>query len=468
MLGVVTALLIVVIGVRYLLYFRSYFFFWHRYRQLEPATSEMLARLGNLPNVKIQVTTRGTAGSLPVIERGLRNVARLVDEDPDLYAGKLWVEVFTESAASKRALDTMADSIPFENVLVVEVPTDYETPNLTRFKARGLHYAVELRRGGFNRLPGRTVIVHFDEESVMEPPELRKLLRFLATTDKLLCEGPIYYPFEYCDAGPVCRAMEAGRPINCYECRHVMESGVPLHLHGSNLVIDEELENRLGWDIGLTKDGQPFIAEDYVFGVKAYLTEGPEIFGWHGSVMLEQPPFSIRSAYRQRYRWVLGVLQGLQMIRLMHEFQALPSADRRRLLWGTRYRLATFALGLPAGVVSLLYITYQTARLATGIPIQRLPEGVMLALVFVGFLWLNSSFIGVWYNVSSNPSFTFLQRWIETTRVLAVAPVAGIFESAAAAGAVLMWALGRRQVSWVPTPKTKAADEAVLDGAAHE
>jgi hypothetical protein len=40
-----------------------------------------------------------------------------------------------------------------------------------------------------------------------------------------------------------------------------MESGMPLHLHGSNLVVEEEFENQIGWDFG-TLDGQPFIAED--------------------------------------------------------------------------------------------------------------------------------------------------------------------------------------------------------------
>jgi hypothetical protein len=467
-LGVATAVLIVIIGLRYLLYFQSYFFFWHRYRQLDSVTTELLSRLGDLPYVKVQVTTRGTPGSLPVIERGLRNVAQLIEEDPRLYGKKLWVAVFTESAENKRELDLLAETIPIDNLLVIEVPDDYETPKKTQFKARALHYAVELRRIGFNWTPGRTVIVHFDEESVIEPAEFRKLLRYLVTTDKKLSEGPIHYPFEYCDAGPVCRAMEAGWPINCYECRHVMESGVPRHLHGSNLVIDEDLENRLGWDIGLTSDGQPFIAEDYVFGIKAYLTEGPDIFGWHGAVMLEQPPFSMRSAYRQRYRWVLGVLQGLQMARSMAEFQRLSARDRSRLIWATRYRILTLSLGFPAGVVSLLYIAYQTARLAAGIPIQRLPHWMMLVLILIGFLWLNSTFIGARYNLSTNPSFTFVQRWIETARVIAVAPIAGISESAAAAAAVVNWSLGRRKVTWIPTPKTKTADQAVRQGAPHE
>ena len=73
--------------------------------------------------------------------------------------------------------------------------------------------------------------------------------------------------------------MEANRPIVCFECRHVMELGIPLHLHGSNLVVDEVFENRLGWDIGCL-DGAPVITEDYVFGMMAFLAGGPDVFGW--------------------------------------------------------------------------------------------------------------------------------------------------------------------------------------------
>ena len=66
---------------------------------------------------------------------------------------------------------------------------------------------------------------------------------------------------------------------------------LPLHLHGSNLSVEEELENRVGWDIGLL-DGAPFVAEDYMFGMDAFLQEGREAFGWHGCVALEQPPLA--------------------------------------------------------------------------------------------------------------------------------------------------------------------------------
>ncbi len=291
----------------------------------------------------------------------------------------------------------------------------------------------------------------------MRPGELRKLVFYLATVGKPVTEGPIFYPLEYCDATPICRAMEANRPLGCYECREVMEAGLPLHLHGSNLVVDEALVNDIGWDIG-TFDGQPFIAEDYVFGVQVLLRYGPEVFGWHGCVMLEQPPFSLKSAFRQRYRWIIGVLQGVAMLQRIPEFHAMPARLRRRLIWGTRYRVATFALGLPTGLFSLLYLLYQASLLVRRMATQPLPTPLMLWLVLVGYMWLNGLIIGAWYNVSTNDQLSSRGRWLEVARVLCLAPLAGIAESAAGFWATVKWLAGKRRVSWVTTPKTTPAD----------
>ena len=457
-LGYPIVVMISLIGIRFLFYFHSYFFHWSRYRRLETVTTSDLRALPFIPFIKIQITTRGALGSTEVIRRGIANIIALVKEAPDLYRPRLSVEVVSESHEQKYTLERDFGHAPIPvQVFVLPDLGRYETPNGTKLKARALHYMVELRRRGVNRRPGKTFIVHYDEESVMEPDELRKLIRYLATTDKQLTEGPIYYPLEYGDASALCRVMEANRPIGCFECREVMESGKPLHLHGSNLVIDEELENELGWDIG-SLDGQPFVAEDYVFGVLAFLKRGPQIFGWHGCVMLEQPPFSLKSAFKQRYRWIIGILQGMTMMGRMSQFRDLPRGMRLRLVWGTRYRILTFAFGLPTGAISLLYLLYQTGLVIVGKGFVPLPLPIMCWLLVVGFLWLNSIFIGSWYNISNVRYMSLSRRWAEVGRVLTLAPLAGILESAAGFWAVVRWVLGRREVSWQPTPKTKQAE----------
>jgi cellulose synthase/poly-beta-1,6-N-acetylglucosamine synthase-like glycosyltransferase len=444
------------IGLRLMPYFWSFLFHWTSYRQTAAISNEALAELPNLPFVKIQITTRGSAGTTAVIRRGIAQVVALAGEAPELYARILSVEVVTESAGQKADLEREFGCCPLR-VQAFVVPADYRTKLGTKLKARALHYMVERRREGVNRETGRTFIVHFDEESVMEPSELRKLFAYLHGTDKKLTEGPIFYPLDYGEATVLCRAMEAQRPIGCFECRTLMQRGIPLHLHGSNLVIEEELENELGWDIG-TLEGEPFIAEDYVFGVRAFLKEGSEIFGWHGAVMHEQPPLSVKSAFNQRRRWILGVLQGLASVRGSATFRALPLRVRVRLVWGTRFRVASFALGLPTGALSAVYLGCQACLFLSSHALHVLPVPLMAWMSVCGQLWLGSIFIGAWYNISSARQIAGADRWSEGAKTMMLAPVAGIIESAAGFSAVASWLAGRRGVRWQPTPKTREAE----------
>ncbi len=458
--GRVFLVLITLIAIRMFFYWYSFIFHWKRYRRLDPVTTAELHALG-VPYVKVQITTKGSPGSTEVILRGIENIESLVLEDPQFYNRFLSVEVVTESADQSAYLEHALAGSP-ARVDTLAVPVLYETPNGTKLKARGLHYAVEYRRTGWNRTPGKTFIVHYDEESVFTPAELRKLIKVLASTTCSVLEGPIYYPLEYRQASVLCRTMEANRPAGCFECRHVMESGVPLHLHGSNLVVDEHFENTLGWDIGCL-DGQPFISEDYVFGMKAYLAGGPSVFGWHGCVMLEQPPFSVRSAFRQRYRWIFGVLQGITMARRTAAFKALPRRQRLKLTVGTAYRIATFALGSIVGTLSFAYLPVLVVRSINAISGRHtfyLPPAVTLWLAIVGFLWVGSVFIGAWYN-TTDAGLTPAQRCSQIAVAVVLVPVAGVLEGSAGLWAVTEWLRGKRKVVWLPTPKTKAADTAV-------
>jgi hypothetical protein len=450
-----------VVGVRLLSYYHSFILRWRRYRSRLAVTTAELKQL-DVPYIRVHVTTRGLPGSTGVILRGLRNVAALTAEDPAFYRDRITVEICTESPEQARFLERyLGDQPGAVTAEVVVIPGHYRSPAGTEKKARSLHYVAELRRAGWGRRPGRTFVVHYDEESVIEPAELRKLLRCLAVTDKKVLEGPIYYPLEYMSTSILCRTMEANRPIGCFECCSVMESGIPLHLHGSNLVVEEQFENEIGWDMG-TLDGQPFIAEDYVFGVLALLKGGREVFGWHGAVMLEQPPFSYRSAFKQRQRWITGVLQGQAMLLRMPEYRQLPRRVRTKLIWGTRFRIFSFAIGAPVG---LLFLTYVALELTGVIPgawhggmTSSLPLPLTLWLSITGVMWLGSVFIGAWLNLART-TMSRLSRATEIGKAMTLAPIAGMLESAAGLWAVALWVSGQRQVSWQPTPKTKQADK---------
>src|SRR5207249_6011730 len=113
----------------------------------------------------------------------------------------------------------------------------------------------------------------------------------------------------------------------------------------------------------------------------------------------------------------------------------------------------TFALGLPTGATSLLYLLYELRLLLSGQNVLPLPLPLMGWLVFVGFLWLNSMLIGAWYNLFHAGHLSLYRRWLEAMRVLTLAPIAGVVESSAGFWAVARWLVGKRKAFWIPTPK---------------
>ena len=106
--------LISIIGVRYLSYFHSFFFHWRRYRQLKPVTNEELKSLPRIPFIKIQITTRGSAGSTEVIRRGIQYVVELVREDPGFYKSIVSIEIVTESLEQKLRLEREFAWVPVQ------------------------------------------------------------------------------------------------------------------------------------------------------------------------------------------------------------------------------------------------------------------------------------------------------------------------------------------------------------------
>lgn len=111
------------------------------------------------------------------------------------------------------------------------------------------------------------------------------------------------------------------------------------------------------------------------------------------------------------------------MMRRLPEFRRLSKMNRFRLVWGTQFRILTFALGLPAGVFGLLYLLFLAGHKLSGHALVVLPLPIMAWLVLVGFMWLNSTMIGAWYNLSSARQLSAVQRWTGGALVLAVAQI---------------------------------------------
>lgn len=441
--SILVSLALTAIAVRYIYYYRCWVVSRHFFTHPKvPDPAVLAARV--IPNMKVQVTTKG--GALPVVERSLVELERIISRH-DWLRSKVTAEVVTEVAEEAESIEKRfaGSALRVSGVLL---PADYSTPNGTLLKARALHYMVEKRRTGWNRLQGRTFIVHFDEETLVTESHLLVLIDYLSDNPRPVSQGPIVYPLEWKKIPWICRALESTRPFGCSECARVMENPPPPHLHGSNLVVDQEAEDSIGWDFG-TLDGQPFIAEDLLFGLRAYSVIGREAFGWHGATMMEQPPLSLHWAVQQRLRWVTGALQGLRVMSRRTEYQGITKREQRRLFSSIAYRIATYSLGFPVGFAGLYFIIHPAETQTQWASLFGLWRGL---IIFSALCWVMSYQIGIARNLRYQVT-TRRQRIVHSVAILIMTPIAGLCETVGPFVALLRWLFGARRASWTPTPK---------------
>ena len=441
--SILVSIALTAIAIRYIYYYRCWVVSRHFFTHPKVPDAAVLAAR-TLPHMKIQVTTKG--GALPVVERSLIELERIISRN-EWLRNKVTAEVVTEDAAEAESLEKRfaGSALSVSGVLL---PADYQTPNGTLLKARALHYMVEKRRTGWNKREGRTFIVHFDEETLVTESHLLVLVDYLSDSPRPVSQGPIVYPLEWKKIPWICRALESTRPFGCSECARVMENPPPPHLHGSNLVVDEAAEDSIGWDFG-TLDGQPFIAEDLLFGLRAYSVIGREAFGWHGATMMEQPPLSLHWAVQQRLRWVTGALQGLRVMNRGSEYQGIAKSEKRRLFFSIAYRVATYSLGFPVGFAGLYFILHPVETQTQWASLFGLWRGL---IIFSALCWVMSYQIGMARNLRYQVMGR-RERILHSVAILIMTPIAGLCETVGPFVALLRWLFGARRASWTPTPK---------------
>ncbi|MEM3804348.1 MAG: glycosyltransferase family 2 protein, partial [Conexivisphaerales archaeon] len=336
-----------------------------------------------------------------------------------------------------------SDSSRGEEFIVV--PQDYSTPNGAIRKARALHYAVERRRM-LKRNTSKYWVFHLDEESFVVPQTVLAILQFIREKKGLIAEGAIVYPIKFGQGNRLTALAESIRPFQCYDCTSQMTSPPPVHMHGSNLLVRADVEDHVGWDFPNT------VAEDQLFGVRAYEELG-NIFGWHGGMLLEQPPLSLSDHFRQRRRWIIGNLQNLHY---------LPTAIKLKIVG----RLTTYLLGFASASATLaLYLYYLYPNIAArvyallgihytipqqqNLPIatlssvyfslthifsQKLSEQAILSgllgmiLLTTSIAWLLSYQIGLYWNLKYT-NFSLRKRLYYHLQQFIFSPIIGVIET---------------------------------------
>jgi egghead protein (zeste-white 4 protein) len=284
-----------------------------------------LRRIYNDPTIIFQITTR-SATMTPVVKRGIDSI---IDSSLKINYRNYQISIITDDPKDK---DTLNDI----NCEVIIVDKKFKSSAIK--KGRALQYAVEHRRKTGKNISNYWIF-HMDDESYVTSQTILSLLKFIRKGNAIASEGPIFYPLKFESANRLTAIAESIRPFTCYDCVSQMTNPPPLHMHGSNLLVRSDIEDSIGWNFG------PTLAEDQIFGYKIYEKYGPKSMGWHGGMLLEQPPLNIKDHFMQRRRWVLGSLQNMVRFPLIHKFKLM-------------FKLATYFMGFVSGVVSTILYFY--------------------------------------------------------------------------------------------------------------
>ncbi len=278
--------------------------------------------------VVFQVTTRGF--NKGAVERSVKSV--LYWAPRYLWNYEVWV--VTEDDVDKEFFEGLRGLS--SRVKVVYVPRDYRTPNNTRYKARALHYAMELRKKlGYN--PEKTWVYLMDEESIVGEDTVLGIIDFIENESpkgKLVGQGLIVYG-NFWGRNWITTVADGIRPVweLGMEWLSLKIISRKYSWKGSHLLVRADVEYGIGWDFGVFGD-------DLVFGLTVQRREG---VGWIKGKAYEQSPFNIRDFIQQRVRWyvsTIDIIKNAKQVKLLDKVILFL----KLILWHSGLPLSLFML----------------------------------------------------------------------------------------------------------------------------
>jgi hypothetical protein len=185
---------------------------------------------------------------------------------------------------------------------LVIVPIDYKTSKNTLYKARALQYVTELRmKKGLNTK--KTWVYHQDEETMIGEDTVLGILDLIVNSHhRVMGSGIILYPQNW--TRNYLSIQETTRSVNDIglmgQIKYLGYSA--LGYHGSHFIIRADIEEKIGWDFGLSR------SEDLLFSIKVKKKFGNQMMPLKGFAY-EKPPFTYSDQKKQRKRWVLGAIE---------------------------------------------------------------------------------------------------------------------------------------------------------------
>jgi hypothetical protein len=305
------------------------------------------------PEILFQVTTKGNIGIVQDTIDQINSVCK------DIGYTKYNIWAVTDAQEK------------FEGCRTIIVPQKYSCNAI--YKGRALQYAVEIRRE--EKISSKDIyIYHLDDESLITKQTLCSILSYLEGNPKPISEGLIVYPLREKETIKISNLMDTLRPFCCFECVGMMASGNPAYIHGSNLLVRSDIEEEVSWENGKT------LAEDTLFAIKARIKYGAEAFGWHGGVIEEKSPLTLKDLFKQRRRWFYGLIQNFKYF----SFKERIRQSLRALIWIS---------GLISGIIAIAsFFVPQAIPLTFNLPLLR------IFFVLTSLMWLSSYQIGAYLN----------------------------------------------------------------------
>ena len=397
-------------------------------------------------SIIFQITTR-SATRTSVVKRGIQSI---INSAHEISFYNYQIAVVTDDPQDRWTLRG-------ERCEVVVVEKSYHTNAIK--KGRALQFAVEYRRQ-MGKNTNKRWIFHMDEESYVTPQTVLALLKFIGKGKGVVSEGPIFYPLKFESANLLTAIAESVRPFACYDCVSQMRNPPPLHMHGSNLLVRSDIEDDIGWKFGHT------LAEDQMFGYKVYEKYGHGSMGWHGGILLEQPPLNLKDHFFQRRRWFLGTMQNLDKFPRWHRYKVMfksvtlflgfASGVASTALMINAYILPLFSLSLhgpetlsstialfPSHLNPLSAFESILFSTLTAGPIEFATSAI---LFFATLVWLGSYQLGLFLNLRYS-KITRSKKMLLHLQTLVLCPVLGLIETFPAFWATIEYNVKKKQMS---------------------
>ena len=419
---------------------------WKTFKNRKVLVERDLCRSFNDSSIIFQITTR-SATKTSVVKRGIQSITSSA-ERVNFY--NYQISVVTDDPQDRWTLKN-------ERCEVVVVEKNYHTDAIK--KGRALQYAVEYRQR-IGKNTSKRWIFHMDEESYVTPQTILALLKFIRNGKGVVSEGPIFYPLKFESASRLTALAESVRPFECYDCVSQMTNPPPLHMHGSNLLVRSDIEDDIGWKFGST------LAEDQMFGYKIYEKYGQGSMGWHGGILLEQPPLNLKDHFFQRRRWFLGTMQNLDKFPRRHRYKVMFKSTT--LFLGFASGVASTALMIQAYIFPLFSLSmYELGIMSSDImslpnnlligsaafssiansPLTTAPIelGTTAILLFASLVWLGSYQLGLFLNLRYS-KMKWPKKVLLHLQTLFLCPVIGLIETFPAVWAIIEYRAKKKQM----------------------